>query len=221
MSHKIPRWLSGYFEVSDQNKIHELIQRVETKTSAELVPLIVHSSIDLSLFRQFVVSLCLLLTVALTPWIGSLWGWSSWASLEITGLILGLILVTLGFFATESSLFVRLFFSKQSLQKWVHRRACYEFFANRLHSSESRTAVLFMYSLLEKKAMIIADTTLDAIPEHVWQEAVTKMISAAKQKDFCLGFKEAIEFTAEALSRHYPAQVLNKNEIADHVLFKE
>lgn len=220
MSTKIPSWLSNYMTNADLEKIRELIQQIELKTRAELVPLVVHSSIDLILFRFLLVSLALLLSILIAPLVDSLLGWNSFVSMEFISAGLALVLSIFAFWASSNSLVLRLFLSKAQLQLWVHRRACSEFFDNRLHHAESRAAVLFMYSVLERKAMIIADPSLSQFPQEIWQKAITMMIAAAKKKNFQAGFKEALEFTAEQLATHYPPNLVNKNEIADHVVIK-
>lgn len=217
----IPRWLRTYLQESDLERIHQLVRHIEQKTDAELVPIVVRSSLDLKLVRALFLSLSLVLTLILGPLIHSLLGWKPGIVLDIIYFFVALILALLAWWASTNPFFIRRIYNKNHLEALVFRRACGEFFENRLHHTQSRTAVLFMYSVLERKAMIIADPNLRTFPSQVWETAVSKMIESAKNNNFTLGFTEAFEHCASELSKLYPPKEINKNEFNDHLLIKE
>ena len=194
---KIPRWLQSYFVDTDLESIRNLVEQIELTTQAELVPIIVRSSIDLNLFRLLLITIGFVMTLLIAPIIHSQLTWQSNFSTDLIYLTLFLFFSLLAIISSNSSFWVKCFFSKAQLQHLVYQRASSEFFAVQLQYSESRTAVLFMYSVLERKAMIIADPHLKQFPQTLWQNAVDKMSEAAKNKQFYFGFKVALEFVAD------------------------
>jgi putative membrane protein len=218
---KVPRWLKPYFKENDSEHLRQFVQGIEASTQAELVPLIVRSSIDLPLFRGLLMTMSFVITLVISPWVHAHISWNFPFSFEAVEIIIGMVLMLLAFFAGGSSTMVKFVFNKSYLQNSVFRRACAEFFENQLHHTESRTAVLFMYSVIERKAMIIADPNLRKIPQSLWQLAIEKMIAAAKQKKFVSGFEAALQVTAVELTKHFPPLPHNTNEMADMVIIKE
>lgn len=220
MTKKLPRWLRQYMTTSDLRETQRLIQSIEKTTSIELVPLVVRSSLDLRLLRYFVVAIALALTFAIMPLLDQWASWGTSISIKVIYWMVGLCLVALAWWLPSTSTFVRFWFNKGALHELVFKRACFEYFANHLHKADSRTAVLFMYSVLERKAMIIADPSLSKIDVQLWNTAIGKMVSAAKTGSFFEGFREAFEFVADALAKEFPATSVNNNELSDQVIIK-
>lgn len=217
----IPRWLKPYYQVTDEKKFSALIEKIEAKTQAELIPLIVHSSMDRPLVLMVFVPCALFLTVILAPPIHHWLPWEAGLSLPMVEWGLGLLLLLVAWLAAQSPRFLNLIFSKRFLHYCVYRRACLEFFENNLHLTENHSAILFMYSVLERKAMIIADPHLKNIPENLWNSAIQKMLEGAKRKSFFEGFSLALDLTANELARLYPPHEINKNEFLDKVIIKD
>lgn len=222
----IPNWLRKYMKNSDLDRIRCVVEEVEKRTDAELVPLIVHASLDLMLMRVLFGSLGFAAGLLLSPFLertlASSWAWGTpLVPVEVLSFTLTLLLGLLGWSLANHTPLVRWIFDRSTLQAAVFRRACGEFFENRLHHTDSRAAVLFMYSVLEKKAMIIADPHLRDVPQDIWNQAIDKMIESAKQKDFTDGFEKAFRHCAGELGQKYPPTPNKKNEFEDHLLIKE
>lgn len=217
---KVPRWLRDYFKETDFEQVHQLIQEIELTTQAELVPLIVRCSVDLHLVQALFLMISLSLGMILGPVFFNSLDWHLPLSTEWMSLLLSVFFMGMAFPLSKSSRILKFALSNSYLQHCVLRRATLEFFSNKLHHSQSRTAVLFMYSVLERKAMIIADPNLTGIPQSLWEGALQKMIAAAKSKNLRAGFEEAFRETAPRLSQAAPPQKENTNEISDWVIIK-
>ena len=222
MNQTIPPWLKNYFYLKDLGELSELIGRIEKTTQVELVPLVVRSSVDRTQFKFLLRCLAILSFLVSRSFFIDLLGWNS--SLTIT-IVSAILILTLLFFAewfSNSHRFLKIFYHPDAIQEAVFQRACGEFFKNQLHRTESRTAVLFMYSILERKAMIIADPNLHSIETQLWQNAIQCMVNAAKSKKLLQGFKSSFELVANFLSTSNPPNpIANKNELSDSLIVKE
>lgn len=217
----IPQWLKGYLHIEDLEKIRHLIKHLENQTGAELVPIVVRSSIDFLIFRNFLIAASLALSLLLSPIILARQSWNSILTTEVVYLGCGIIMILLALWLSNRSAVVKFLFSPERLHQSVYQRACFEFFSNHLYATNDRTAVLFMYSILERKAMIIADPNLTSISKEVWEKAIAQMLTAAKKKQFYTGFQEALTLTAKELAAKVPPRSNNPNEIPDLVLIKD
>ncbi len=217
----LPRWLRPYLKESDLTAIRHLVGQIEQKTDAELVPIIVRSSVDIKLLRGLFLAMSFILTLVVGPIIHSFMAWETGISLDLLYLFSALVFIPMAWLCSTNTHVIRSLYSKNYLDTLVFRRACGEFFENRLDHIESRTAVLFMYSVVERKAMIVADPNLRSFPSQVWKTAVGKMIEAAKEKNFSDGFQQALNHCATELNKQFPPKDVNKNEFEDHVLIKD
>ncbi|MEY4616432.1 MAG: hypothetical protein RJB66_1392 [Pseudomonadota bacterium] len=221
MHSRIPFWAKRYLNETDLKNITALITRVEQKTQVELVPLVVRSSFDLRLYRGFLFALSLSIFLLIHNILSAIELWENHLILNLIDLLFYLIVFSITIWGPSFSPFLRFFFGTSSLREKVFQRACYEFFDNQLQHTKSRTAVLFMYSVYERKAHILPDPSLSHFPQALWDSAMTRMITSAKGGHFYAGFADAIEYVADELAKTLPPGDENRNEVPDHVIIKD
>lgn len=106
--------------------------------------------------------------------------------------------------------------------KLVELRAELEFYRHYQNQTQNRTAILLFISLLERRAVVLADKAIaEKLPAETWSEVVHLMTSELKHKDLSTGFIRAIQKCSEILSHHFPNQKHNPNELCNQLVIKE
>jgi putative membrane protein len=104
----------------------------------------------------------------------------------------------------------------------VDMRAELEFFELDLSQTEGRTGVLLMVSLMEHRAVILADKGIsEKLDAEVWQEVVALMIAGVKRGDLTGGMCAAIERCGSLLAAEFPLAEGDVNELHDHLIVKD
>ena len=108
----------------------------------------------------------------------------------------------------------------QALQ--VNQRAEIEFFESNINETKNSTGVLLMLSLMERRAVVLADKTIsDKLPSETWNEVIEKMISGIKNKNIAEGMIEGVNLCGELLSRHFPLPAGDTNELPNRIVIKD
>jgi putative membrane protein len=197
----------------DAKKISDGVAAAEMGTAGEIVPMIVLRSSAIGhvpvLLALFIFCLGLMLEIYFQT--EQLW-------MIAANLIFSIALS----FILSRFLFVQRYLVPRvdaELQTW--RRAHSEFSQAKLSQTQSRVAILIFVSIMEHKAVVLADEGISRLcPQEMWDEVVHILTSHFKRGDWQAGFEKAIARTGEILSRHLPAAAENHNEIPDRLIFK-
>jgi len=214
----IPFWARRLVNDEGLKRISEAVARVEKRTSAEIVPMLVHSCsttghVSWILFLALLMLSWLILPrfMVFTPeW--PEWIWEVWS-------FIGAAVLTM---VLSRSMRVRRWLTTDFDQILsVERRALLEFHVTQVQETEHRTGVLIMASALERRAIVIADRAIDErLPKSTWSEAVRLLISKTKQGDFAGGMVAAIEALGSRLEKAFPARPDEKAELHDALIIK-
>jgi putative membrane protein len=152
-------------------------------------------------------------TQGLDPWGPSLaWIW---------GVLYGAAMV-LGYSLGSLSAVQRWLLPASEQKEAVEQRALLEFYAAHLDRTERGTGILLFVSLLEHRAVVLADK---GIAQHcqpkVFDDVVEDLIQGAKSGDLAAGFVQAIARSADLLAPHFPPLATDKNELKDYLRIKE
>ena len=108
---------------------------------------------------------------------------------------------------------------RRRMQQQAHAEAVRQFLAQGLHKTENRTGVLIFASEAEHYAEVIADEGINAkVPQKVWDDAVSALISGIAERRAADGFVAAIERCGVVLAQHFPPGALNRNELPDKLI---
>jgi putative membrane protein len=110
---------------------------------------------------------------------------------------------------------------KRAKHDRAHSTAMRQFWAQRLHKTQSRTGVLIFVSLAERYAEIIADAGInEKVTPEVWNNAVNALTSAIRQGRIGDGLVAAIEQCGAVLAEHFPlpAGSVNPDELPDKLV---
>jgi len=209
------------FSDEDLRRIRDAVQAAERRTRGEIVPMVVPSSARYRETSHLVglVTSFLLLTVLL----GLDAGWGSWGW---TGHHPGwIVLGVLGGYVAGSSIgslpsCIRFFTSHVRMAFKVRRRAELAFYEHGLHKTREGTGILIMISLLERRAQVLADKTInERVPEGTWNSLVQELVKGIKDGQPTEALCRAIERCGDLLAAHFPAgDTDNPDELPDDLI---
>ena len=148
---------------------------------------------------------------------------SSWGGGELLSLgACWLAAAALGFGLAQFDAVERLLTPRPDQMRQVDLRAQVEFYELGLSQTEARTGVLLLVSLMEHRAVVLADHGISQkLDDAIWQEVVDLMIEGVKGGDLARGMCEAIDRCGELLAAHFPIAEGDANELRDHLIVKE
>lgn len=116
----------------------------------------------------------------------------------------------------------RRFTSFNDLKHQVWARAEVEFHREGLGGTSARTGILIFVSLMEHQAVVIADHGIASkVPANTWDEVVAIIIEGAKTGHWEEKLEQALRQCGALLATHFPAHVVNANELSNVVIIKD
>ena len=199
----------------DLAQLHAEIEAVEKRTVGEVLPVVVERS-DAHpganwLAAVFFVLVGSTLLAGFLPWHQPAW-------LLLCQVVLG----ALGY-ATSRALpdVQRLFLREKRAQEMAQEQALQEFFKNGLHETEARTGVLLFVSLLERRAIVLADTGINAkVEAEHWIATDRAILDGIRNGSLRDGLVAGIRGAGEVLAEHFPWEEGDRNEIPDRVIVR-
>lgn len=213
------KWIQRYLSQNDIQRVSQAVQEAETKTSGEIVPVIVQRS---STVGHVPLALTLLFLVAalfvefptkdllfIRPWI------YVWPFLAVTFFFLAQ-------FFSRSTRIQRMLTPNQDEVAQVYQRAQLEFYLNRVNMTTSSTGILIFISVMERRAVILADQGIaQKIPQETWQKIVNSLTFKLRKGQWSPGLLTAIHDCGEILTTHFPIESHTKNELSNQLVVKE
>jgi putative membrane protein len=200
-----------------REEIKKAIQMAEEKTSAELVPMVVWSTVDPEVARLRFLLLWTVLCQFSSILLNEVFSDSiQFNYLYVVGFWFLGFLFHLGCY--DSSWFLRLFSSKREMNQAAMEKAEIEFYRLGIGGTKSKTGVLFFVSMVEHQVVVLADKKIaDKLPSGTWNSAVQVMVAQIARKDLTKGFVDAISAMAETLSPVFPKSTDDQNELSDRI----
>jgi putative membrane protein len=214
---------SNYF--SDENKklIEEAIERAESYTRGEIVPVVasVSGRYDRSedifgvIFSLILLTIAWLTTQEVIPISGQ---WETEVTTFITlpwavgiiflGFIMGAILAS--FFSALRLIFI----SKKEMQEAVHRKAQEAFHHFRIRGTQGAKGVLINVSLYEHSVRVLGDEAIsEKLTQQDWEVVCNLVVEGMKSKQPVDKLVEAIELCGQLLAQHFPIEEGDQNEL--------
>lgn len=212
-------WIQKYLSDEERKRIEDTIARVEESTSGEIVPVIVKRS---STVGHVPLTLTLLITLLIIiaevpfsdwlwvkPW---MWLWPLLlVAIYYVSHILGKIPWIQKHLVPERDEVVQ-----------VHQRAHLEFYTNKVHRTQAGTGVLIFVSVMEKKAVILADEGIaKRLPQDIWDQVLAGFRENLHNGRWGEGFVQAIESCGQHLKTHFPINSNPQNELKNHLVIKD
>lgn len=204
---------------ADLPVIAAAVRQVEVKTSAEVVPLIVRRSAVTS--HVFPLLLLSFSTVALI--LEAILAGGFGMAIPLFWLIPeAAFLVLVAQWLSRRSWVQRVLTARADLDHQVATRAQVEFYQSGIHKTVDSTGILLMVSLVERQAVVLADSKVACqLPPETWAEVVQLMTKAMHEGAFAQGLVRAIERCGDLLAPLFPREDHDRNELPDAVMIKE
>lgn len=222
------RWVQKYLSDAQIKDISEAVHQAELGTQGEIVPMIVHRS---SAIRHVPVVMALSLVVA---FLGiELLGLNGWYLRDLMPFMMEhwayqlgilLLLILAGWGLSFWHPVQRLLTADGDEKDQVERRAQLEFFLHRLHHTHKKTAVLVFVSIMERRAVILADEGIaKVLPPETWEQSLKSLTSCLHRGEWAQGLTEAIHQGGDLLKKHFPeaSGATGANEISNQLIIKE
>ncbi len=205
--------IDNLFSEEEKSQIQECVRRAETKTSGEIVPMVVERSADYTATR-FITSILGALIAAgvwllVRPFPHPLW--------IILAEGIGFSFVLLLFKISPDLL--RFLIEESAIENAVRQRARLAFFEHGLYQTKDRTGVLIMISLLERRVQILADEGINQrVPQSVWSDLVHHLIGGIQHGKTAVVLCEVIERCGQILAQHFPRRPDDRDELSDQII---
>jgi putative membrane protein len=200
------------FSQAEQERIRQAVMAAESKTSGEIVPMVVTSSARYTEIELFGVISGLFL--------GMLFGWiwhDPWESYHLN--LLPLIGATVGFLVARIPAVKRRLASKTRIAEAVNDRCLAAFTEHGLHYTRDHTGILILVSLLEHRVEVLADRGInEKVPPGTWNEIVGNLTAGLKSGRACEAFCKAVERCGEILATHFPRQADDRDELPNKLV---
>jgi putative membrane protein len=202
-----------FFNKEEQQKIEAAVRAAETKTSGEIVPIVVDSSYDYPRAELIGGGTLALAVGLIVSWLFG--GESIWWFLPI---------FIVGFFVFQQLIhhlpaLKRKLIHPDELTEEVKEKALVSFIEHGLHETRDRTGILILISLFEHRVQVLADSGInEKVPEHTWEELVDIIVAGLKSGDSCTATCQAIERCGELLQEHFPRKHDDTDELPNLIM---
>ena len=204
---------------AERLEISEATRRAESRTSGEIVPMVVSASHHYPLAAvvgatAFALPLALICTplIAAPLWLGHQ---DMWIFLALFCLI---FLPAQALVARVPAL-KRLFLSASQVDEEVREAAVTTFFSEKLYKTRQENGILIFISVLEHRVWVLADSGINnRIGQEQWQEIVHHITAGIRAKRQGEAICEAIERVGEILRVHFPITADDHNELHDLII---
>lgn len=220
------RWVAKYLTEKQIVDISKAVGEAERGTGGDIVPMIVRRSAHVR-HVPVILSLSFALVFFGIEMVG-LNGWYVSDALPVlmnhwiyqVGFLMMLLLLAWGLAHLHPV--QRFLTSDEDEKEQVEKRAQLEFFLHRLNRTHKKTAVLIFISVMERRAVILADEGIAKIlPPNTWEEVLKPLTGFLRKGDWSQGFSDAIRRSGELLKQHFPEPTAHANEISNNLIIKE
>lgn len=199
---------------TELKQIEAAVKSAESRTSGEIVPMLIPASGDYSRVGHRLGIFGLLLGSGLAFWFHHQYPFLDYAFLfgvQIFGWVLG-------WSVGQLPAAIRLFLPKELLQEEVHEAALASFVRHGLHHTEGRTGILIFISALEHRVEILADQGIHLkMGEGYWKEEVAKIVTGISKGRASEAIVQVVGEIGEKLSEHFPRAQADRNELSDEL----
>lgn len=214
---KIPNWILRYIDSAGLSSIEQAVKAAEAKTSGEIVPIVVRRSSAIGRVHCELMQVLFILVVFAYAWC------ATYVPTVANGLLAAccIVVVPLSFWLARRDLVQRMFTNSADRERQVNIRAEVEFFEAKLNRTKAKTGILLFCSLMERRAVVLADKAIsEKLSQETWSEVVNLIISGIKQGNLANGYVNAIARCGEILATHFPIAPDDENELSDGLIIK-
>lgn len=184
------------FTSKDQERIAAAVGKAESRTSGEIVPVIIgrSSGYRTSLWKAAMIGV--LPGLAVHEWLlfgGDTWGRPVWMDGQILPLMMIAGAVITALLVNYVPYLQRLLIPERDMVRAVHARAKESFLDSEVFLTRERTGILLLVSLFEHRVEVLGDTGINAkVEPEDWADVIADVVSGIRSGDPVSGLESAI-----------------------------
>lgn len=204
---------ADFFTREEQENIELAVKQAESRTSGEIVPMVVDNSYDYPRAELIGAGTLALATGLLISWLFG--GESIWWF--VPAYILSFLIFYL--LIKNVEWLKRKLIHPDELSAEVKEKAVLSFVEQGLHETRDRTGILILISLFEHRVQVLADSGINAkVPPHTWDEIVAVIIDGLKNRNAAAAVCQAVERCGELLEEHFPRKTDDTDELPNLII---
>jgi putative membrane protein len=216
----IPRWLRSHLDAEDAVVIEQALQELETRSSGEVIPVIVRRSTAIGhVFPILVLVHAVAFLILDLVWFAPP---HSFLVELFSSVASTLFILMSSWFLARQSMIQRLLTTSEDIERQTTMRAEVEFHEAKTHDSEHRTAILLFVSIMEHQAIVMADQEISIkTSQNSWNQLIEQLTKGARANKLGEGFVTAINNCSDLLTEHVPLKKQQMmNNIQSHLIIK-
>lgn len=201
------------FNEEETQRIESTVEKVEKRTSGEIVPMVVDESYDYPRAEILGAGLFSLAAAVTLSW--AFFGESLWHFLWLFALCYFPFKCLIRRVPTLR----RRLIHPDEISAEVEEKAVVSFLEQGLHHTRDETGILILISLFERRVHVLADRGInDVVPPNSWDEIVQIITDGIHRGDTCNALCAAIESCGQLLEEHFPIKVDDTNELPNLII---
>jgi putative membrane protein len=202
-----------FFSAEEQARIESAVQQAESRTSGEIVPMVVDASYDYPRAEILGAGLFSLAAAVSLSW--AFFNESLWHFLW---------LFALGYFPFKCMIrtlpaLKRRLIQPDEISEEVSEKAAIAFLEQGLHHTRDETGILILLSLFERRVYVLADRGInDVVPTHLWDGIVATITDGIRRDDTCAALCTAIADCGKQLEEHFPIKADDSDELPNLII---
>ncbi len=203
----------SFFSEEEKKQIEAAVKEAESRTSGEIVPMVVDQSYDYPRAEIIGGGLFSLGAGIFLSW--AFGGESIWIFLPI---------FLAGYFPFKLLIrnipaLKRNLISSEEIAEEVEEKALVSFVEQGLHHTRDETGILILISLFEKRVHVLADRGINkVVPLHTWEEVVKTVTDGIHDARTCEALVAAIRRCGDLLEESFPVKKDDTDELPNLIL---
>ena len=204
---------ANFFTTEEKGRIEAAVREAESRTSGEIVPMVVDQSYGYPRAEIIGAGLFSLATGVFLSW--AFGGESIWVFLAV----FFLAYFPFKFFIRAVPALKRGLISSAEIAEEVEEKALVSFVERGLHHTRDETGVLILISLFEKQVHVLADRGInEVVPPHTWEEIVKTVTDGIHAGRTCDAIEKAVRRCGDLLEKNFPIKKDDTDELPNLIL---
>ncbi len=202
-----------FFTEEEQHRIELTVQEAESRTSGEIVPMVVDASYDYPRAEILGGGIFAMAASALIAW------WLGHSSIWVFLPMFLPLYFLFKLIIRQTPALKRRLIHPDEMTAEVEEKAVLAFYDQGLQHTRDETGILILISLLEHRVFVMADRGINqAVPPETWDEVVRTITLGIKDGHACDALCSAIRHCGDLLEEKFPKKKDDTDELPNLIL---